>query len=304
MSDPRQRLRGSIVPMVTPFSPDGAFDEKALANLIDFQIENGSHGISVCGTTGEPSSLSIAEREHVMEVAHRAVKGRVPFVPGTGSTNFDETIRLTKHAQKLGADAALVIVPYYNRPSQEGLYQHFRTVAAATDLPVIIYNIPGRTAVNMEPATMARLKRDCRNIIGVKESNKDFEHVSRVLYLCGRDFLVYSGIELLCYPMLAIGGAGHVSATANLMPREVADLYNLVAAGKWQEAMDLHYRLLPLNDALFLETNPGPLKYCLGLMGKISPTLRLPLVLPSEQNQARLRQVLKDFGLLPAGVTV
>lgn len=304
MSDPRQRLRGSIVPMVTPFSPDGAFDEKALANLIDFQIENGSHGISVCGTTGEPSSLSIEEREHVMEVAHRAVKGRVPFVPGTGSTNFDETIRLTKHAQKLGADAALVIVPYYNRPSQEGLYQHFRTVAAATDLPVIIYNIPGRTAVNMEPATMARLKRDCRNIIGVKESNKDFEHVSRVLYLCGRDFLVYSGIELLCYPMLAIGGAGHVSATANLMPREVADLYNLVAAGKWQEAMDLHYRLLPLNDALFLETNPGPLKYCLGLMGKISPTLRLPLVLPSEQNQARLRQVLKDFGLLPAGVTV
>ena len=304
MSDPRQRLRGSIVPMVTPFSPDGAFDEKALANLIDFQIENGSHGISVCGTTGEPSSLSIEEREHGRAGAPRAVKGRGPFGPGTGSTNCDETIRLTKHAQKLGADAALVIVPYYNRPSQEGLYQHFRTVAAATDLPVIIYNIPGRTAVNMEPATMARLKRDFRNIIGVKESNKDFEHVSRVLYLCGRDFLVYSGIELLCYPMLAIGGAGHVSATANLMPREVADLYNLVAAGKWQEAMDLHYRLLPLNDALFLETNPGPLKYCLGRMGKISPTLRLPLVLPSEQNQARLWQVLKDFGLLPAGVTV
>lgn len=305
MTDPRQRLRGSIVPMVTPFTAAGAFDEKAFINLIDFQVENGSHGISVCGTTGEPSSLSLEEREHVMEVAYHAIHGRVPFVPGTGSTNFAETIRLTRFAQKLGADAALVIVPYYCRPSQEGLYQHFRQVAdAVPDLPLIIYNIPGRTAVNMEPGTMARLKRDCRNIIGVKESNKDFEHVSRVIHQCGRDFLVYSGIELLCYPMLAIGGAGHVSATANLLPREVAELYNLAAAGKFHEAMDLHYRLLPLNDALFLETNPGPLKYCLGLLGQIEPVLRLPLVLPSEANQAKLRAVLAQCNLLPAGVAV
>ena len=298
MTDPRQRLRGSIVPLVTPFRADGAFDETAFVEQIEFQIESGSHGISVCGTTGEPSSLSLEEREHVMEVACKAIRGRVPFLPGTGSTNHLETLRLTQFAQRLGADAVLVIVPYYNRPSQEGLYQHFRTVASTVpDTPVIIYNIPGRTAVNMEPGTMARLKRDCRNIIGVKESNKDFEHVSRVIQQCGRDFLVYSGIELLCYPMLAIGGAGHVSATANLLPRAVAEIYNLVAAGKFAAAIDLHYQLLPLNDALFLETNPGPLKYCMGLLGRIEPVLRLPLVLPSEANQAKLRTVLAQYDL-------
>lgn len=297
MSSLPERLRGSIAPMVTPFRPDFALDEAALQRLIEYHLENGTHAISVTGTTGEPSALSLEEREYVMEVAARAIGGRAPFVPGTGTNNLAETIRLTTAAKKLGADAALVIVPYYNRPSQEGLYRHFRTIAEAVDIPVIIYNIPGRTAVNMEPATMARLRRDCPNIIGVKESNKDFEHVSRVLHACGRDFLLYSGIELLCYPMLAIGGAGHISATANILPREVADLYNLVAAGRWQEAQDLHYRLLPLNDVLFVETNPGPLKCALSLMGLIHPTLRLPLCEPSPANQARIRDVLAGYGL-------
>lgn len=294
------RLRGSIAPVPTTFTPDGAFDEKAFASLIDWHIESGTHGISVTGTTGEPSSLSLEEREHVIEVACRAVRGRVPFVPGTGSNNIDETLRLTRFAARLGADAALVIVPYYNRPSQEGLYQHFRTVAEAVDIPIIVYNIPGRTAVNMAPSTLARLRRDCKNIIGVKESNKDFEQVSHVLHQCGRDFLLYSGIELLCYPMLALGGAGHISATANLMPKEVADIYNFVAAGRWAEAIDLHYQLLPLNEVLFVETNPGPLKYALGLMGKCSPTLRLPLVQPSPENQAKIRSVLQSYGLVAA----
>jgi len=294
------RLRGSIVPMVTPFREDGSIDDRTLVDLIEWQIESGSHGISVTGTTGEPSSLSLEEREHVMEVAARAVAGRVPFVPGTGTNNLDETIRLTRVAEKLGADAALVIVPYYNRPSQEGLYRYFRALHDAVEIPIIIYNIPGRTAVNMEPATMARLRRDCRRIIGAKESNKDFEHVSKVLHQCGRDFLVYSGIELLCYPMLAIGGAGHVSATGNVFPREVADLYNLVAAGRWAEAIDLHYFLLPMNEALFLETNPGPLKWVLAQMGKIKPVWRPPLCEPSPENQQRIRAVMASYGLLPA----
>src|SRR5207302_5303802 len=163
------------------------------------------------------------------------------------------------------------------RPTQEGLYRYFHSIATAVDLPVFIYNIPGRTAVNLEAYTIARLARDCRNIIGVKEANKDFEHINRVIHLCGRNFLVYSGIELLCFPVLAIGGAGHVSATANILPREVARLYDLAAGGQWDAARDLHYRLLPINEALFLETNPVPAKTALGLMGKIDPEVRLPL---------------------------
>ncbi len=293
----RRTPRGSIVPLVTPFTAAGDLDLGALRRLIDWQIESGSHAISVTGTTGEPSSLSLAERERVLEAAAEQVAGRVPFVPGTGTNNLEETIRLTRLAARLGADAALVIVPYYNRPTQEGLYRHFRAVAEAVDLPLIIYNIPGRTAVNMAPATMARLRRDCPGIIGVKESNKDFEHVSLVLHECGRDFLVYSGIELLCYPMLAIGGAGHVSATANLMPREVAAMYDHVVAGRHAEALDLHYRLLPLNQALFLETNPGPLKWAMGRLGLIEPRLRLPLCEPAPAVQRRLEELIEDYRL-------
>jgi len=292
-------LRGSIVPLVTPFTGDGAFDEDTFRGLIEWQIASGSHGLSVTGTTGEPSALSIDEREHVMDVAADAIRGRLPFVPATGTNNYDETLRLTRAAGRMGADAALVIVPYYNRPSQEGLYRYFRALAGEVDLPLVIYNIPGRTAVNMAPATMARLRRACPGIVGVKESNKDFEHVSKVIHACGRDFLVYSGIELLCYPMLAIGGAGHISATANILPREVADLYNHVVAGRWAEAIDLHYHLLPLNDVLFLETNPGPLKWAMGRLGRINPYLRLPLCEPSAEHQAAIEATLADYGLLP-----
>jgi 4-hydroxy-tetrahydrodipicolinate synthase len=199
----------------------------------------------------------------------------------------------------VGADAALVVVPYYIRPGQEGLYRYFRSIADQVDVPMIIYNIPGRTAVNMEPSTIARLARDCRNVIGVKEANKDFEHVNRVLHLCGRGFLVYSGIELLCFPMLAVGGAGHVSATGNVLPREVARLYDLTVAGRWEEARDLHYHLLPMNDALFLETNPVPVKTALGLMGRIDPEVRLPLAPMGDVSLGQLRGVMETYGLLP-----
>lgn len=291
------KLRGSIVPMITPFTGDGGIDDGALRDLIDRAIEGGSHGISVTGTTGEPSALTLEEREHVMEIGAKAVDGRVPFVPATGTNNLDETIQLTGAAEALGADAALVIVPYYSKPSQEGLYRYFAAVADATELPILIYNIPGRTAVNMAPATMARLRRDRPQIVGVKESNTDFEHVSKVMYECGRDFLVFSGIELLCYPMLAIGGAGHISATANVLPAEVARLYDLVAEGKWEEALDLHYHLLPLNEVLFLETNPGPLKWLLGRLGIAPPHLRPPLAEPAPETQRRLEDVLALYDL-------
>ena len=299
----KKKLRGSICPVVTPFTESGAIDEKAFTDLINWQIDSGSHGISVTGTSGEPSSLTIAERKRVMELAKETIDGRVFFAPGTGSTNHDETMELTKYAEELGADAAMVIVPYYNRPNQEALYQHFKTVADSVTTPIIIYNIPGRSAVNMEVSTMKRLVEDCPNIIGVKEANKDFEHVNRVLLNCGRDFLLFSGIELLCYPMLAIGGAGFISATANVEPTKVAELYNAWVAGDVARAQDLHFELMPLNDALFKDTNPAPVKVALGLMGKITPKLRLPLGLPSAAIQQEVRESLIELAILPREVT-
>ncbi|TMW71075.1 2,4-dihydroxyhept-2-ene-1,7-dioic acid aldolase [Alteribacter natronophilus] len=291
----KQRLRGSIAPIVTPFKKDYSMDLNKLEELIDWHLDSGSHAISVTGTTGEPSSLTVQERITVMETAAKAVNGRVPFVPGTGSTNHQETLDLTKKAQEIGADAALVIVPYYNKPSQHALYKHFKAVAESVDIPLIVYNIPGRTAVNLDVKTLARLAEDCPNIIGVKESNKDFEHVNRVLMNCGRDFNLYSGIELLCYPMLAIGGAGHISATANVMPEKVAEIYNAWEEGDVKRAQDLHFELMPLNDVLFKDTNPAPLKAALGMMGKIEPVLRMPMDLPSEELQNEIRDVLKTY---------
>ena len=290
-------MRGSIVPVVTPFK-DGALDLDGLADLLEWQIESGSHGVSVQGTTGEPSSLTLDERKQVIKVAAEVVNKRVPFVAGSASTNHAESIELSRYAQDVGADALLFISPYYCRPSQEGIYQHFDALSKSVDVPVILYNIPGRTAVNIEIDTVARLKDANDNIIGVKESNKDFEHINRLLHRMGRDFLVYSGIELLCYPIIAIGGAGFVSATGNLMPAKVASLYNLVQAGKWQEAQDLHYAMMTLNDAIFMEINPVPVKTALGMMGKISPEVRLPLSPLSEGNREKLRQILIDYKLI------
>ncbi len=290
-------LRGSIVPIPTTFK-DGKVDEAALQSLINWQIENGAHGISVTGTTGEPSSLTSEERMCVHQVAKEAIAGRVPFMPGTGSNNFAEGVMYSKNAEKIGADALLLIAPYYNRPSQEGLFRYFTGIASQVGIPVILYNIPGRTAVNIEPETVARVKEKCPNVVGVKESNKDFEHINRLLHRMGRDFLVYSGIELLCYPILAIGGAGFLSATANLMPRETANVYNLVQAGKWEEARELHYHMLPLNDAIFYEINPVPIKTGLAWMGKINFEVRLPLCEMSAANQERLRTVMQSYNLI------
>lgn len=294
----KRKLRGSICPVITPFKEDGSIDDVTFENLVNWQIESGTHGISVTGTSGEPSSLTITERKRVMSLAKETINNRVFFAPGTGSTNHDETMELTKYAEEIGVDAAMVIVPYYNKPNQEALYQHFKTVADSVSIPIIIYNIPGRSAVNMEVSTMKRLAEDCPNIIGVKESNKDFEHVNRVLLNCGRDFLLYSGIELLCYPMLAIGGAGFISATANVEPKKVAELYNAWELGEVARAQDLHYELMPLNDVLFKDTNPTVAKAALGIMGKITPKLRMPLGSPSEELQKEVRKTLIDMEIL------
>src|SRR3989442_5311601 len=237
-------MRGSLVPVVTPFRK-GQLDDSRFVDLIEWQIDSGSHGVVVAGTTGEPSALTLEEREHLIELAVRTVRRRVPVIAGTGTTHHAATLRLTQFAKRIGADAALVVVPYYTRPTQEGLYRHFRSIADAVDLPGFIYNIPGRTAVNLEPQTIARLARDCRNIIGVKEANKDFEHVNRVIHLCGRNFLVYSGIELLCFPILAIGGEGAVRAPAHPLPPVGGRRPLDARAGQWGSGCGLHSQLHP-----------------------------------------------------------
>jgi len=294
--------KGSIVPLPTPFTGEqAAIDEAALARLVEFQIDHGSHGLSCTGTTGEPSSLSLDERKRVIDLVQEAIGGRVPFVPGTGTNNIDETLELTRYAARRGVDGVLVIAPYYVRPNQNNLFAYFETVAAAVpDTPVILYNIPGRTAVNIEPSTIGRLRRACPNLVGVKHATKNLDDVSYTFVHAGRDFAVYCGAETLTYPMLTLGGSGHISATGVLAPREIAQLYELAAAGKWDEARDMHFRMLELNDVLFIEINPVPLKTALSLMGLVEARWRLPLGPMLPENEARLRRTLERYGLVGA----
>ena len=234
-------MRGSIAPVVTPFTDDGQLDTEGLRRLISWQLDSGSHGISLGGSTGEPSAQTLQERITAMAEAARVIADRVPFLPGTGSARLDETLQLTAAAADLGADAALVITPYYARPTQDGLFEWYATVAGQNpDLPIIVYNVPSRTAVDIAPETIARLRRQCDNIVGVKETTRDFEPFSRMLHACGRDFLLWSGIELLCLPLLALGGVGFVSAVANLAPAAVARMFELWTAGEQEQARDLH----------------------------------------------------------------
>jgi 4-hydroxy-tetrahydrodipicolinate synthase len=299
MTFPAEAIRGSITPLPTPFTRDGSrIDEAAFKRMVEFQIERGSHGISCTGTTGEPTSLSFEERKQIIRTAVEAAAGRVPVVAGSGSNNTDESIALSRYAEEVGADAVLTVAPYHVKPNQQGLFEHFTAIAQSVRIPMMLYNIPGRAAVNIEPKTQKRIREACPNVFGVKEANADFAQVSWDIHECGRDWAVFSGIETLCYPMLALGGAGHVSATGNVAPRESADLYEHVKAGRWAEAIDLHYRLLRLNDVLFIETNPGPLKFLLGEMGLIEPTLRKPMATVTEASQKKIRQVAKDYGLL------
>jgi 4-hydroxy-tetrahydrodipicolinate synthase len=302
-SDPAA-IRGSIAPLVTPFADDGAVDHDSLRGLIRFQLHAGSHGISLGGSTGEPSAQSVAERIAAMRTAAEQIGDRVPFLPGTGSHKLDETLELTAAAEQAGADAALVITPYYARPTQEALYRWYATVAREfPSLPLVIYNVPSRTAVDVAPETVRRLFCDFDNVVGIKETTKDFEHFSRVLHACGRSLLVWSGIELLCLPLLALGGAGFVSAVANLAPGAVARMYELWQAGDLEAARDLHYRLHPLVDLLFVETNPAPAKWVLNQQGRIaSAHVRPPLIPPTAAGITRIRALLAEGGDLTEGL--
>jgi 4-hydroxy-tetrahydrodipicolinate synthase len=299
-------IRGAITPLVTPFHDDGELDLHSVSTLIDWQLENGSHGISVGGSTGEPTSQTIEERLTVMRVANDAIRGRVPFLPGTGAARMDETLELTARAEELGAAAALVVTPWYGRPQQEGLFEWYSTVAREfPDLPIILYNVPIRAAVDITPATVGRLRRAHDNIVGIKETTRDFEHVSYVLNECGTDFIALSGIELLCYPMLCLGGDGHLSCVGNFAPRPVAELYDAFAAGDHERARRLHYDLHPLVDAAFAETNPVPAKWIMHRMGILpSAHARVPLAPLSEATQAKVLALLEQSPhvALPASV--
>ena len=249
---------GVLPAVVTPFK-NGEVDEKGLRQLIEFAIENGVHGIVPCGTTGESATLSHEEHERVVEIAVDQVKGRVPVVAGTGSNNTTEAIQLTAHAKKAGADGVLMISPYYNKPTQEGLYQHYKKVAEEVAIPIVVYNIPGRTAVNIEPSTFARLA-EIDNITGVKEASGSMKQITDIIRLCGDKLTVLSGEDYLTYPLMTVGGKGVICVVANIVPRDMADLCNLLLAGDFEKGRELYYRILPLCHAMFYETNPAPVK--------------------------------------------
>jgi len=289
-------FHGAIVATVTPFR-NGRLDEKALRRLVEFQIRSGTDGIVPCGTTGESATLSYEEHERVIDVVVEAVDGRVPVIAGTGSNNTKEAVMLTRYAKKAGADAALVITPYYNKPTQEGLYRHFRTVAESADIPIVMYNVPGRTGVNMAPDTVARLA-EVGGIVGLKEASGNLDQVSAILRAVPKKFCLLSGDDSLFFPMLALGAKGVISVASNVAPRMVAELYDAYASGEVSRAREVHYRLWPLFKVLFVETNPIPAKTALAMMKMIREEFRLPLCPMAENNRKALARVLSDMGLL------
>ncbi|HPV83159.1 MAG TPA: 4-hydroxy-tetrahydrodipicolinate synthase [Nitrospira sp.] len=287
---------GSLVAIVTPFK-NGKLDERALGDLIEWQITSGTHGIVPCGTTGESATLTHAEHDRVVAFTVEVVRRRVPVVAGTGSNSTEEAIALTKHAKAAGVDGALLITPYYNKPTQEGLFLHYKAVAEAVDLPLVVYNIPGRTGVNMLPSTIARLTV-CPTVVAIKEGSGAVQQASEIIQLCGERLTVLAGDDALTLPMMAVGGKGVITVTANLVPTKMAQLVNAFREGRLEAARAMHYELYPLFTALFYETNPIPVKEALHLMGKISPEIRLPLCPMGNDNKAKLLTVLKAAGLV------
>ena len=289
-------FRGAIVAIVTPLK-NGKVDEEALRELIEFQIASGTDGIVPCGTTGESSTLSHEEHDKVIEITIDAVKKRVPIIAGTGSNSTDEALRLTQHAHKAGADGALIVCPYYNRPTQEGMYQHFKTIAENVPIPIVPYNIPGRTGVNLMPAMVAKLAK-IKNIVGIKEASGSIKQMSDIIELCPDKFAVLSGDDNFTLPLLAIGGAGVISVISNVAPADMAGLVDAFAAGDIKKAKAFHYKMSALMEALFIEVNPIPVKAALAMMGKIKEEYRLPLCKMSEENREKLKKVMTDYALI------
>ncbi|MBO4301690.1 MAG: 4-hydroxy-tetrahydrodipicolinate synthase, partial [Desulfovibrio sp.] len=287
---------GALTALVTPFK-NNRLDEETYRSFIERQITEGIHGLVPCGTTGESATLSHEEHERVIEICIDQAKGRVPVLAGAGSNNTTEAIRLTRFAQKAGADGALLITPYYNKPTQEGLYRHFRAIAEAVDLPLVPYNVPGRTGCSLAPNTLARLAHDCPNIVGVKEATGDMTQASRILEQCPEDFCVLSGDDLTALALMALGGKGVISVTSNIVPGRVAAMCNAFSRGDLTEARRIHHDLFPLHEALFFESNPIPVKTTLELMGQMTAEMRLPLCPMGEIAKQKLVAVLQAQNL-------
>jgi 4-hydroxy-tetrahydrodipicolinate synthase len=288
---------GSFVALVTPFR-NGKVDEAKLRELVEMHAANGTDGLVPCGTTGESPTLSHDEHKRVVEVVVEAARKRMKILAGTGSNSTSEAIELTRHAEKAGADGALVVNPYYNKPTQEGLYRHFRAVAESVALPIVVYNIQSRTAVNIETATMSRLVKDVKNVKGVKEASGSLDQMSQVIAACGPGFSVLSGDDNLTLPLMAVGGHGVISVIANILPRETADMVHAALENDIKRARELHYRLFPMARAAFLETNPIPIKEAMAMAGMLEPEFRLPMCRMSEANREVLRGVIRQYGLV------
>jgi len=291
------RFQGSFVAMVTPFR-NGKVDEAKVRELVEFHTSHGTDGLIPCGTTGESPALSHDEHRRVVELVVEAAQGRIPVIAGTGSNSTAEAIDLTRHAERAGAAGALVVNPYYNKPTQEGLYRHFRAVAESVAIPILVYNIQSRTAVNVETATLERLVRDARNVVGVKEASGSLDQMSQVVAACGPDFSVLSGDDNLTLPLLAIGGHGVISVIANIVPSETAEMVHAALDGDWKRARELHYKLFPLARAAFLETNPIPIKEAMAMASMIEPEFRLPMCRMGDANRERFRAILKSYALV------
>lgn len=290
-------LKGAFTAIVTPFR-NGAIDEEAYRQLIEWQIEEGIDGLVPCGTTGESATLSHEEHREVIRICIDQVKKRVPIIAGAGSNNTHEAIGLAKFAKEAGADAALSITPYYNKPSQEGLYQHFKAVAAEVSMPYVLYNVPGRTSVNMTADTVARLAHDVPEIVGVKEASANLKQVSDILEFCPKGFTVLSGDDFTVLPLLSVGGCGVISVVSNILPNKMHQLCQSFFDGDLATARRLHFELAPLSRAMFCDTNPQPVKTAVAMMGKIDPEMRLPLVPLNKQHDKYLRTVLSEAGLI------
>lgn len=290
-------FRGSIVAIVTPFK-NGQVDTLKFKELIEFQIKNGIQGIVPCGTTGESPTLTHEEHNLVVETCVATVKKRVPVIAGTGSNSTAEAVALTQHAEKSGADGALVVTPYYNKPTQKGLYLHFKAVADSVKIPIILYNIEGRTARNIETDTVARLARDCKNIVGVKEASGNLQQIKDVRRACGDKFIIFSGDDALTLPVMEIGGVGVISVVANIIPRDVVALVTAFNIGNKVKASAINDKMIPLIKAIFIETNPIPVKKAMELLGMCSSEMRLPLCDMEDANIEKLKVALYNYGLL------
>jgi 4-hydroxy-tetrahydrodipicolinate synthase len=295
----RTMFTGAYTALVTPFTKSGALDETRLRELVEIQIRSGIDGLAPCGTTGESPTLTHEEHNHVIELVVKFAARRCKVIAGTGSNSTDEAIFMTQHAKKVGADATLQVAPYYNKPTQAGLYQHFRTIAEEGGLPVIIYNIPGRTGVDVSNDTMAKLHRDLPDkVVGLKESTGNVDRVSQMRALVDREFCILSGDDSLTLPMMSVGANGVISVASNAIPKEVTDMVHAALKGDFERAGRIHAKLFPLFKDLFIETNPIPVKAALAMMGQIEEKYRLPIVPMSETNKAQLRRTLTELGLV------